>query len=387
MATSKMRTVLFVDDEPKVLEGLRRSLFDYSKAWNMIFAPAGDKALEILERQSVDVVVTDQRMPGMCGMELLGEFQKRDPRVVRILLTGNTDQDTATAAINQGKVFRFFTKPCPTATLVDGINQAIQQLTEQEDAEKAHAEDLARNNAMLKTLVEDLTEANQQLERLSFIAAHDMREPLRQIASYTQMLERRFPNLVNDEMAEYFHFIVAGVKRMDGIVQGFSNYTQAITDEQNITDVSISHVCALVLERLSHAIVESGAQIRVDELPVVIGCPRAITQLLHHIIGNAIKFKHPEVSPEIRISVAESNRDWTFSVADNGIGIETTSHNIFDIFRRIHRPGAYDGHGVGLAICKGVVRRHGGRIWYEPNPSGGTVFYFTLPKKSAQALQ
>ena len=386
MMYSEKRTVLFVDDEPKVLEGFRRKLLGCSTRWNMIFVSCATEALTVLENQPVDVVVTDQRMPGMTGLDLLREFQVREPDTVRILLTGNTDQETAADAINEGRVFRFFTKPCPIPVLIEGIDLAISSRKATEEAEKAIAKALSRNNAMLRQLVADLTEAKQELERLGFIAAHDLREPLRQVISYAQLLERHHAPSLSGDAAEYVQFIVNGVNRMDALTGGFLAYTQIATDRTAFADVDMGRACALALEPLMSDISDSCALVEVSALPSVFGSERAIVQLLRHLIENAIKYRLPLAIPEVRVYHTEDEGPIVFSVADNGIGVEETAHNIFDIFRRLHGHGHYSGHGVGLAICKRIVHHHGGRIWYEANPSGGTIFNFTLPKSSRESL-
>lgn len=378
---SRKRTILFVDDEQYVLDGLRRNLIECGARWNMIFSTSAAEALTVLGNQPVDVVVSDQRMPGMTGLELLHEIRIREPDTVLILLTGNTDQETAAAAINKGRVFRFFTKPCPIPDLIEGIDLAIKQRKGKEEAEKANAEALSRNNAMLRQLVTDLTEANCELERLSFVAAHDLREPLRQVISYAQLLERRHAPCLSGEAAEYVKFVVNGVKRMDELTGGFLAYTQVASDDSAFADVNVGSACIKALESLKISVEASSALVEVSHLPYVDGNQRAIRELFRHLIENALKFQIPGSIPEVRIwaSASEDKGYFQFSVADNGIGIEKTSHNIFDIFRRLHRQDLYRGPGVGLAICKRIVRLHGGRIWYEANPYGGTVFHFTLP--------
>jgi signal transduction histidine kinase len=379
-------TILFIDDEPNVLDALRRKLREYDKHWTMIFSHSGVEALEIIGRRAVDVVVTDQTMPQITGLELLHELQIRHPDIIRILLTGNSDQETAVAAINEGKVFRFFTKPCPIPVLIEGIDLAIGSRKAMEEAEKANAKALSRNNAMLRQLVVDLTEAKQELERLSFIAAHDLREPLRQVISYAQLLDRHHAPSLSGEAAEYVQFIVSGVNRMDALTGGFLAYTQIATDHTAFADVNMGRACALALEPLMSDISDSCALVEVSALPSVFGSERAIVQLLRHLIENAIKFRLPMSIPHVRIFHTEVEGVMVFKVADNGIGVEETDHNIFDMFRRLHGHGHYTGHGVGLAICKRIVHHHGGRIWYEANSSGGTIFNFTLPKSSRGSL-
>ena len=379
-------TILFIDDEPNVLDALRRKLREYDKHWTMIFSHSGVEALEIIGKRAVDVVVTDQTMPKITGLELLHELQIRHPDIIRILLTGNSDQETAVAAINEGKVFRFFTKPCPIPVLIEGIDLAIGSRKAMEEAEKVNAKALSRNNAMLRQLVVDLTEAKQELERLSFIAAHDLREPLRQVISYAQLLDRHHAPSLSGEAAEYVQFIVSGVNRMDALTGGFLAYTQIATDHTAFADVNMGRACALALDPLMSDISDSCALVEVSALPSVFGSERAIVQLLRHLIENAIKFSLPMSIPQVRIFHTEVEGVMVFKVADNGIGVEETDHNIFDMFRRLHGHGHYTGHGVGLAICKRIVHHHGGRIWYEANPSGGTIFNFTLPKSSRGSL-
>lgn len=376
---SRKRTILFVDDEPRVLDALRRNLAANGGRWNMLFVGNAEAALAVLENQAVDVAVCDQRMPGMSGTQLLHEFHAREPETMRILLTGNRDQETAAAAINEGMVFRFLTKPCPVPVLEGAIDEALAARREAEEAARANAEALARNNAVLRQLVRDLTEANREMERLSFVAAHDLHEPLRQIKLYIQLLERRHPDLLTRDAAELFRFVVDGVRRMDDLAGGFSAYVQAAVSGSSFTEVDTSDACKAAADQLAAGIDAAKARVRVGPLPVVTGDRRAIIELFRQLIHNSLRFRRPTAAPDVAVEAAGDGQTWTFSVTDNGIGIEETAQDVFDIFRQLHGPGTYGGVGIGLAICRRIVRGHGGRIWFEPNPPGGTVVRFTLP--------
>jgi PAS domain S-box-containing protein len=250
----------------------------------------------------------------------------------------------------------------------------IRDVDEQKLAEKT-----------LKDYAENLKRSNEDLERFAYIASHDLQEPLRNVVSFSQLLARRYRGKLNADADEYIGYIVEGGKRMQSLVQDLLEYSRVHTKGQEFVPVNCEDVVDRVIQNLHTTIQESDTVIKSGQLPTVLADPSQITLTFQNLIGNAIKFRRNDVQPHISIS-AYMNNDWsTFSVADNGIGIDPAFHDrIFEIFQRLHTMDKYPGTGVGLAIVKKIIERHGGQIWVESEIGKGSTFYFTLPVSPKQ---
>jgi signal transduction histidine kinase len=251
-----------------------------------------------------------------------------------------------------------------------------------ERIEGLNAEVLARqrSEAVQKTLLEDLRRANEDLNQFAFSASHDLQEPLRMIAVYSQLLERRLGPDLKEEHAEYLRHTVQGARRMEALVRDLLAYTETATldlSECPLLDTNIS--LAEAISNLTLSIEESGAAIVADLLPFVRVHKVHLAQLFQNLIGNAIKYRSAG-RPEIRVEAARDGADWLFSISDNGIGIAPQYLSlIFGVFKRLHTQGDSPGTGIGLAICKKIVDRYGGRIWAESEEGKGSTFRFTFP--------
>ncbi|MCA1908880.1 MAG: PAS domain S-box protein [Magnetospirillum sp.] len=248
-----------------------------------------------------------------------------------------------------------------------GVHQDISE-------RRRHRDEMAR-------LVDHLNDANAELERFAYVASHDLREPLRSISTFLQLLQKRYGGQMGDDADEFIQFAVDGARRMNDLVNDLLAYSRLGAASDEVVAVDCAALCRSVLQDLDEAVVEAGADIHVQALPVVLGQPARLAELFQNLIGNAVKFRAPGRAPRVLVSYHGLEKGYHhFCVADNGIGIgiDACDQDIFEVFRRLHGPGQYHGTGIGLAICKRVVSRHGGRIWYQPNPDGGTVFHFTL---------
>ena len=237
--------------------------------------------------------------------------------------------------------------------------------------------DRVRAEEKLHMAIDCLAQSNAELERFAYVASHDLQEPLRTITSFAQLIERRQGELLDDEGREFLAFIVKGAKRMHALVNDLLTYSRVTTAGAPFAPVAPEPVIARVLEDLRHSITQAEATIEVGPMPAVIGDETQLGQLFLNLISNAIKFRHPGAQPIIHVTAERDGEDIRVTVADNGIGIPADySSQLFTVFRRLHGE-AYPGTGIGLAICKRIVDRHGGRIWIEPGGDGATI-RFTL---------
>ncbi len=236
-------------------------------------------------------------------------------------------------------------------------------------------------NGMLDALEErdELKRSNAELEQFAYVASHDLQEPLRMVTSYCQLLQRRYEGKLDADADEFIAFAVDGATRMRGLIDGLLAYSRVGSQGEPFEPTSCAEVLETTLLNLRAALTESGAKVTSNSLPTVTADKTQLVQLFQNLIGNAIKFGN-ERPVEIDVGAKRENGEWVLSVRDNGIGIDPQfAERIFVIFQRLHGVGDYPGTGLGLAVCKKIVERHGGRIWVESEPNKGSTFYFTLP--------
>jgi PAS domain S-box-containing protein len=235
---------------------------------------------------------------------------------------------------------------------------------------------------------EELARSNEELEQFAYVASHDLQEPLRMISSYTQLLARRYKDRLDSDAHDFIRYAVSGASRMQQLINDLLAYSRVGTRGKERQLVDCSELLGEAIANLQAAIQSSGALVTNDELPQVWVDKTQLVQVFQNLICNGLKFRGQE-PPRVHISASPgANDEWTFSVRDNGIGIDPRFHQrIFVIFQRLHGIEQYSGTGIGLAICKKVVERHGGRIWVESEPGTGTTFYFTLKSKSNQTIK
>jgi PAS domain S-box-containing protein len=236
-----------------------------------------------------------------------------------------------------------------------------------------------RAERKLKETLEELGRSNQELEQFAYVASHDLQEPLRMVSSYTQLLARRYKGKLEPDADEFIEFAVDGSNRMMAMIQALLTYSRVGTRGKEFELTDCEDVLSKALSNLQVAIEEKGAEVTHDPLPTILGDDTQLLQLFQNLIGNAVKFCDEE-HPSVHVSAKEQDEDWLFSFRDNGIGIDPQfKDRIFVIFQRLHGKGEYKGTGIGLAVCKRIVERHGGKIWVESEPGKGATFYFTIP--------
>jgi PAS domain S-box-containing protein len=232
--------------------------------------------------------------------------------------------------------------------------------------------------------VEELNRSNEELAQFAYIASHDLQEPLRMVASYTQLLSKRYKGRLDAEADEFIAFAVDGARRMQQLIQDLLKYSRVNTVPRTATAIPSETAVQRALENLRHVIDESGAVVTHEPLPIVLADPVQLVQLFQNLIGNAIKYQNPGI-PKVRMSAARTGQEWTFSIQDNGVGIDSAHfERIFGMFQRLNKREEGSGSGIGLAICKKIVERHGGMISVESQIGLGSIFRFSL--RSAETL-
>jgi light-regulated signal transduction histidine kinase (bacteriophytochrome) len=260
---------------------------------------------------------------------------------------------------------------------VFGLIGTIIDITERKRVEtqlrEAHDE--------LSSKVQELARSNEELRQFAYVASHDLQEPLRMISSFTELLGRRYSTSFDGEAKEFMAFIVDGAARMQQLIQDLLAYSRVGTRGGDFKPTDCAAALQSALINLRSAIESSGGTITSDSLPSVTADGSQLTQLFQNLIGNAIKFRSAN-APRVHVGAREERHAWVLSITDNGIGIEPQYfERIFIMFQRLHGKGEYSGTGIGLAICKKIVERHGGRIWVESELGRGCRFCFTLPKQ------
>ncbi|PSN13383.1 histidine kinase [filamentous cyanobacterium CCT1] len=225
----------------------------------------------------------------------------------------------------------------------------------------------------------ELARSNDELQQFAYVASHDLQEPLRMVTSYLQLLERRYKGQLDADADDFIHFAVDGALRMRTLINDLLTYSRVGTQGRAFELTNSTQAVDRAIANLKVAIDESGATITYGELPQVQADPTQLTQLFQNLIGNGIKFRSA-ASPRVVIEASQKEDVWLFSVQDNGIGIDPQyADQIFVIFQRLNNRITYPGTGIGLAVCKKIVERHGGKIWVQSKPNQGSTFYFTIP--------
>ena len=238
---------------------------------------------------------------------------------------------------------------------------------------------IEQSNERLALRAVELAEVNDQLEQFTYIVSHDLQEPLRMVASYLQLVEKRYKDKLDRDGEEFIGYAVDGAVRMKRMINDLLTYSRVSTRTSLFELTSCEELLTQVLSNLEIAIKNSDVLITHDPLPTVTANRTQLMAVFQNLIGNAIKFQ-ADRQPHVHISTRREENEWLFSIQDNGIGIAPeNAERAFAIFGRLHPVDKYPGNGIGLAICKKIVERHGGRIWFDSQPGEGTTFFFTIP--------
>jgi len=255
---------------------------------------------------------------------------------------------------------------------ITGVLAVARDITERKRAEEALAHQAA-----------ELARSNAELGQFAYVASHDLQEPLRMIASFAQLLAKRYEGRLDADADEFIGYITDGAGRMQRLISDLLSYSRIGRTGKQLAPTDCAKVMDVVRSNLRAAIREAQAEITTDPLPMLLGNETQLVQLFQNLIGNAIKFR-ADRPVTVHLGATRQGKEWCFTVRDNGIGFDPQyADRVFMIFQRLHARSEYPGTGIGLAICKKIVDRHGGRIWVQSAPDNGTTFFFTLPAQDA----
>lgn len=328
--------------------------------FRVLEATTGMQALRLMSEHKPPVILLDVNLPDMSGLEVCRRI-KSNPQ-----LAATTVLHVSASSIENQHVVHGLDSGADSY-LVEPIDPGVLVATIKAFLRAREAEDALRRS-------------NENLERFAYMVTHELNEPLRTIHMHTQVLAQRFGDQMPDNASESFQFIIEGTQRMRSFIDDLLRYSQATHAGSDIRKMEMDEVVDHALSGLDAAIQNAKARVTRDPLPAVVSDAR-IEHVLQNLIGNAIKYRRPDVDPEVHISAKQDNGNWIFSVRDNGVGIETQyQKTVFQIFRRLHGRDI-PGNGIGLAFAQRVVEGMGGNIWVESTVGEGCTFFFTIPNE------
>ena len=308
-----------------------------------------------------------EHIEGIRIMEMFrGGVRSRIEAGLHRALEGET---TSFEQVDDGRIL--WSRFVPLRTEQGNIMTAMNLLLDVTERRKAEQEK--------ERLITELERSNAALQQFAYAASHDLQEPLRTISNFMELLSKRYHDRLDPAAQKYISYAVDGAVRMSTLISDLLSYSRVATRSRPFQPVDMNRIVLDVEENLKSAIEESSAIITHDQLPTVQGDQTQLLQLVQNLLANAIKFRKPQVPPAIHISCERQGPEWVFGIRDNGIGIDSRHYQrVFEIFQRLHTREEYQGTGMGLAICKRIVERHGGKIWVDSQPGIGATFHFTL---------
>jgi signal transduction histidine kinase len=388
--------LLVVDDDRLARQTM--DIFLTREGYKIRCAPNGEMALKLAGEDSPELILLDIRLPDMDGFEVCRRL-KKDPQTANIpviFISGLEDVADKVKGFEAGGV-DYITKSFQREEVLARLEThlALRRLQKQIEAQnvrlqqeiaksKSAEEALADRTVQLERINRELVALNAELDSFTNMASHDMQEPLRTLMAFSDLLRKDLGDSLSEQAAKDLTFITDAAKRMQALIQDLLALSRAGRAPKKREKVSPRECADLALEALTLRVKETGAQIIQDKLPDVWGDSTLITQLYQNLIGNALKFRGDQ-RPIIQLTFEEREGTQVFGVKDNGIGIEPNyTREVFKPFRRLHGRAEYEGSGVGLAICRKIVDRHGGKIWVESEPGKGAHFRFTFPHRTKE---
>ncbi|HMH08972.1 MAG TPA: ATP-binding protein [Terriglobales bacterium] len=369
--------ILLVEDSPFDVELVLRALWKGGFHVSSDVVQTVDDFRRRIQATSYDVILADYNLPQWSGMEALAILQRENLDVPLIVVTGYLGEEKAVECVKQGAT------DCVLKDRLGRLALSVRRALE----EKRLREQRRASEKELANKVAELARSNAELEQFVDVASHDLQEPLRMIANYTQLLAQRYRGKLDEQADKYIAYSVDGAVRMQALIHDLLKLSRVGQQEIELRTTECRAVVEQALKNLQAAVDESRAVVNWNLLPVVMADPSQLTQVFQNLIANAIKF-HGEQTPVIRIEAEKKDHEWVLAVSDNGIGIPAESwQDIFVIFRRLHDRTEYAGNGIGLSICKKIIERHGGKLWVEAQAKPGCRFKFTLPAAHPEALR
>ena len=366
MPTERFSQVLVVEDNHAELRLICEILQE--EGFHVIGCGSAREALEHVQQRDFGVAVVDLRLPDLSGTQLLERIRSFDDQVRVIIYTAAATYDSIKEALHLG-AFAYVEKLSDRTELLRQVHRACLERVDR------YALDLEQ---AVVARTKDLARSNRELADFAAVMAHDLRSPLLTISGYCQVLQEEYGSQFDATAEDYLNQVIAGVARMNRLIEDLLEYSGTGQSQQPLEKVDMESVVVQVMANIEALVRANEAQIEVQPLPAVMGDQTQLVQLFQNLLGNAIKFRRDE-SPKVRVWASSDDGCWRFAVEDNGIGIASEQFDcIFQAFRRAHG-GDYPGTGIGLAICKKIVDRHGGRIWLDSVVGQGTTFYLTLP--------
>lgn len=351
-----------MEDEPADVELALRALGQAGFAVKGDVVQTPQEFTDLVRRNFYDVILADYKLPNWNGLETVEILRREGLDIPVMMVSGALGELMAVECLKQGAAD--YVLKDDLARLPDSVRRGMRE-KKLRDENKQGQDELARSN--------------RDLEQFAYVASHDLQEPLRMVATYTQLLAERYKGKLDADADKYIRYAVDGALRMQVLVRDLLAFSRFGRQDTELAAIDCNRVMETVLQNLDAAIKDSGAQVQYQPLPTVTADGSQLVQVLQNLIANAMKF-HDKEPPVIQVSCERKGREWIFAVADNGIGIAPEhAEAIFVIFKRLHTRTEYPGSGIGLSICKKIVEHHGGRIWVESAYSHGCTFYFALP--------
>jgi hypothetical protein len=394
---SRMK-ILLVDDTPENLVSLEAALSGLGE--ELVMAQSGKEALRHLLNGDFAAILLDVRMPEMDGFETaeLIRSRPRSRQIPILFLTGYRNEEHLFRGYDLGAVDFLFKPIVPevlrskVAAFVE-LSRSNAKLRQQADALRKQAEELQRVEQEVRRLntslearvlerTEELMRSNEELQQFAYVASHDLREPLRTVSIYAQLLAKRYHGRLDGDADQFIGFIVHNAERMETLVHDLLDFSRIdVRGKDFFSRTSCEMALDDAMDNIRPLIAETGAEITRDPLPYVMGDLVQLTRLFQNLLVNSIKYRGDDVL-RIHVSAKDNGAEFLLAVKDNGIGIDPQyAEKIFGIFRVLQPRERNSGSGMGLAICRKIVTRHEGRIWVESALGRGASFYWTLPKK------
>jgi signal transduction histidine kinase len=371
---AKLLRVLLVEDDPIDVRAVRQMFAEVTDVRiDTQHVESLTAAIDRLkEPHEFDAVLLDLGLPESSGLSTLDKFREAVADLPVVVLTAADDLRLAVNAVHHGAQDYLVKGKVTAELIVRPIRYAIERRRMEQERER---------------LLAELQRSNEELERFAYVVAHDLKAPLRAVASFCQFLADDAKGKLDEQATQHIENIKAGTLRMQAVIDDLLEYSRVQRDEKPAESADLAKLLDLVVANLTTEIEHSGAVITHDRLPTLAANASQMVQLFQNLIGNAIKFRRDE-PPKIHVAAEPHNAEWRFAVSDNGIGIPAKHHErIFGVFKRLHGENEYPGTGIGLAICKKIVELHGGRIWVESTPGQGTTFFFNIPTRGLSAQQ